>query len=99
MLEWHVVNTMETIYVGLFYLAAANLAAFMAMGIDKNRAKKNRWRIRESTLFLIVLLGGGPGGLAGMHVFRHKTRHWYFRYGFLTITLGEALIAGYFLTK
>lgn len=99
MVEWHGVNTMETMHVGLIYLAVANLAAFLAMGIDKSRAKKNRWRIKESTLFLIVLLGGGLGGIAGMRIFNHKTRHWYFRYGFFAITLGEALIAGYFLAK
>ena len=90
---------MEMMYVGILYLAVANLVAFLAMGIDKSRARKNRWRIKESTLFLFVLLGGGLGGIAGMHLFNHKTRHWYFRYGFFAITLGEALIAGYFLAQ
>jgi len=64
------------------YLAEVNLAAFVLMGVDKGRAKRDAWRIPEKTLFLPVLLGGALGGTLGMRVFHHKTRHWYFRYGF-----------------
>ena len=64
------------------YLLAVNLAAFLLMGMDKGKAKKNAWRIPEKTLFLPVLLGGGLGGVLGMRTFRHKTKHWYFRFGF-----------------
>lgn len=71
------------------YLLAANLIAFILMGIDKRRAKKDQWRIRERTLFLPVLLGGGVGGILGMKVFRHKTQHWYFRFGFPAILILE----------
>ena len=90
---------METIYLGLGYLAAINLGAFVAMGIDKHKAKRQRWRIKESTLFLMVFCGGGPGGILGMHVFHHKTRHWYFKYGFWAISWGEFLIGYYLFTK
>lgn len=65
----------------VIYLVAVNLIAFVLMGVDKKRAKRNRWRIRERTLFLFPLLGGSLGGLLGMQMFRHKTRHWYFRWG------------------
>jgi len=64
------------------YLVAVDLAAFVLMGVDKRRAKRGAWRIPEKTLFLPALLGGALGGTLGMRVFHHKTRHWYFRYGF-----------------
>lgn len=75
------------------YLAVVNLAAFFAMGWDKRRAKQpGRRRIPEKRLFLLALLGGALGGTAGMFLFRHKTRHWYFRYGFPAILLLEAAL-------
>ena len=74
------------------YLLLVNLWAFALMGIDKRRAKKDAWRIKETALFLPVLLGGGVGGILGMKVFRHKTKHWYFRFGFPAILVLE--IAG-----
>lgn len=68
--------------VWLGYLLAVNLAAFLLMGIDKRRARRGEWRISEKTLFLPVVLGGALGGVLGMRLFYHKTRHWYFRWGF-----------------
>lgn len=58
----------------LIYLCLMNLAAFLLFGADKRRAKRDRWRIRESTLLLAAALGGSVGALAGMRLFRHKTR-------------------------
>lgn len=63
-------------------LAVVNLAGFSLMGIDKFKAKHNRWRIKESALFLPAILGGALGSTLGMHLFHHKTKHWYFRFGF-----------------
>ena len=60
----------------MFFLV--NLLAFLLMYIDKSSAKSGGWRIPEKQLFLAALLGGG----VGMYRFRHKTKHWYFRYGF-----------------
>ena len=57
------------------YLLIVNLWAFALMGTDKRRAKKDAWRVKEKTLFLPVLLGGGVGGILGMKTFRHKTKH------------------------
>ena len=74
------------------YLLIVNLWAFALMGIDKRRAKKDLWRVKETALFLPVLLGGGVGGILGMKVFHHKTKHWYFRFGFPAILILE--IAG-----
>ena len=64
------------------YLLAVNLAAFVLYGADKRRAKQGTWRIPEKTLFLLPLLGGSVGGILGMRVFHHKTKHKEFRFGF-----------------
>ncbi len=76
------------------YLVAVNLAAFVLMGVDKRRAKRGAWRISERALFLPALLGGALGGTLGMRVFRHKTKHWYFRWGLpLLLILQAGLLA------
>lgn len=58
-----------------------SLLDFCLMGFDKRRARRDGWRVRERTFFIVALLGGALGGVIGMFCFRHKTRHWYFRYG------------------
>ena len=58
----------------LLYLLIINVVGFLAMGIDKLKAKKDWWRIPEGTLMMICLLGGGIGTIAGMYKFRHKTK-------------------------
>ncbi len=63
------------------YLVLVNLLGFFLMGEDKRRAKNHLWRISEKNLFLCSLLGGSLGSWAGMYVFRHKTKHWYFVVG------------------
>lgn len=68
-------------YFVIGYLVCINLAGLASMGIDKRRAIRHEWRIPEATLFLIALLGGSMGSIAGMQLFRHKTRHWYFVWG------------------
>ena len=69
------------------YFAAINLVTFFVYGIDKYRAKRGAWRIPEKTLFVLPLLGGSVGAIAGMRVFHHKTKHWYFKYGLPLILL------------
>ena len=69
----------------LYYLLIINAAGFLLMLVDKWKAKKNRWRVRESTLLLVAALGGSIGSLAGMYLFRHKTQH-------RKVTLGIPLI-------
>lgn len=63
----------------VIYLAAINIIAFVAFGVDKYKARKGMWRIKESTLLLLAAVGGAGGAFAGMRVFRHKTRHAKFR--------------------
>lgn len=78
----------------LIYLLAVNLAAFVLMGVDKYRAKRDQWRISERMLFLFPLLCGSLGGVLGMQVFHHKTRHWYFRYGLPLLLIVQLVLAG-----
>lgn len=77
----------------LIYLLFINLITFLAMYIDKKRAKWGRWRTKESTLFTLVLLGGAIGGIAGMRVFRHKTKKTRFIIGFPAILIIESICA------
>ena len=74
------------------YLITVNLIGFVIMGVDKLKAKKRAWRIPESTLFVVALIGGSLGTTIGMHAFRHKTRHWYFLYGMPAILLIQIAI-------
>ena len=83
----------------LAYLLIVNAAAFLLMLIDKVKAKKNRWRIRESTLMLWAAIGGSIGALAGMYTFRHKTRHRKFTIGIPAILALQIAAAVYFLYK
>lgn len=69
------------------YFTVINLIGFAMMGIDKKRAIRGVWRISEASLFLTALLGGALGCTLGMNHFRHKTRHWYFKYGMPAIFL------------
>jgi uncharacterized membrane protein YsdA (DUF1294 family) len=59
--------------LNLFYVMI-NLISFAAMGIDKRKSIRREWRISENILLGFALFGGAPGVIAGMLVFRHKTR-------------------------
>ena len=63
-------------------LAVMSVFLFVLMGLDKSKARRGARRVPEKTLFAFALLGGALGGTAGMFLFRHKTKHWYFRLGF-----------------
>ena len=76
----------------LLYLLIVNAVAYFLMMADKIKAKKNLWRIPESTLMLSALLGGSIGALAGMYTFRHKTRHPKFTIGIPAILFVQMLL-------
>ncbi len=63
------------------WLIIINIITFAVFGIDKKKAIDGKFRISELTLFILSLLGGSLGGLIAMHVFHHKTRKWYFKFG------------------
>ena len=83
-------------YLPPLYLLAINLLAFLIYGADKWKAKHEKWRVPEKTLFLLALLGGSVGALAGMRAFHHKTRKWYFRFGIPTILILQIAAAALF---
>lgn len=72
---------MNVIQLLLSYFTAVNFIGFALMGIDKYKAKKRAFRIPEATLFIVAVIGGSIGSIAGMYIFRHKTRHRSFVYG------------------
>lgn len=74
------------------YLLIVNIIAFFLMGIDKKKAQTGAWRIPEKTLFLSAILGGGVGAIAGMQLFRHKTRHRSFVIGMPLILLAWVIL-------
>ena len=79
-LDFHYLcTTMEMIiYTSI---AILNVITFFLYGIDKWKAKKDRWRIPESTLLLLAVLGGSIGAWLGMKIWHHKTMHKKFKYG------------------
>ena len=81
----------------LVFLAIMNSIGFMLMGLDKNRAARRQWRIPERALFAVAIFGGALGGTVGMFFFHHKTKHWYFRYGFPAILVLQLIAAAYLI--
>ena len=78
--------------IAVAYLVIINLIGVFIMWLDKYKAKKGAWRIKEKTLFLVALLGGCLGTTLGMYRFRHKTKHWYFKFGFPVILIAETAL-------
>ena len=87
------------IKVVLIYMAVMSIITFAVFGLDKYKARHNRWRIREKTLFLLALLGGAPGAYLGMNVFHHKTLHKNFKIGIPLIMLAQFALIGWCLWK
>lgn len=90
------INSIFTTQNISIYILIINVITFFIMWFDKHEAKIGDWRVPERTLFLLVLLGGGIGGIAGMYVFRHKTRKWYFKIGFPAILIMQIICMIYF---
>ena len=59
----------------LIYLVIINVVTFFMYGVDKWKAKKSKWRIRETALLGLAVLGGSIGAWLGMKVWHHKTQH------------------------
>lgn len=73
-------------------LTALNLVSFGLMAYDKRCARTGKWRVPEKTLFLAAACFGGLGGVLGMVLCRHKTRHWYFKVFFPLLLAAQAVI-------
>lgn len=65
--------------VVLVLLVITNLISFLMMWHDKRCAREGKWRVPEATLFIACACFGGIGGVLGMNILRHKTKHWYFK--------------------
>lgn len=90
------------LYLLWVYLGIVNVAGFILPVVDKRRAKKDRWRIRESTLFLISALGGSVAMYISMRLFHHKTKHKRFMIGIpviIVLQLGALFAVWYFFIR
>lgn len=76
----------------LIYLVIINATGFLLMLVDKIKAKKNLWRIKEATLFLVAAIGGSIGSIIGMYTFRHKTKHFQFILGMPLILAAQIVL-------
>ena len=70
---------MSTLGIITALLALLNLISFSMMAYDKHCAKTGKWRVPEKRLFILTACFGGLGGVLGMIICHHKTRHWYFK--------------------
>ena len=84
----------------LIAVGTMSVLALLLYGADKARARRRAWRIRENVLLGVGILGGAAGGLLGMVLFRHKTRHWFFwAVNLISLALHIAGLYYFFLRK
>lgn len=76
----------------LIYLIIINLIAFFTMYLDKRKARYGKWRIPEQSLLILALIGGSIGAIAGMYIFRHKTKKLRFSIGFPVILILQIIL-------
>jgi len=87
---------MKILWLGL---AGLNFLSFLMMGLDKRQARRGGRRISERTLFIAAACFGAFGGLLGMHLFHHKTRHWQFRVFFPAMAVVQTALLVYVVLK
>ena len=90
---------LNLLHIVLIYLAVINVVTFFMYGVDKWKARKSKWRIRETALLGLAVLGGSIGAWLGMIVWHHKTQHKKFKYGIPAIIIVQLAIIGYFLYR
>lgn len=83
----------------LSYIIGVNVITFVVYGIDKLKAKKGKWRVPETTLLLLAIVGGSVGAWCGVKVWHHKTMHAKFKYGIPLIMAMQAGLLVYLMTK
>ena len=80
-------------------IIGVNVITFVVYGIDKLKAKKGKWRVPETTLLLLAIVGGSVGAWCGVKVWHHKTMHAKFKYGIPLIMAMQAGLLVYLMTK
>lgn len=70
---------MTPLVLVLTYLVILNVLTLGLFWWDKRCAIERRWRLPESTLLTLCLIGGSLGAKTGQGIFRHKTRKEPFR--------------------
>ena len=91
-----IIQNLLTVQNIILYTFIINVIGFLAMFVDKSKAKRGSWRIPEKTLITIALIGGSIGGIIGMYVFRHKTQKPRFAIGFPVIFVLQIVLIVYF---
>ena len=81
------------------FLALISVIAFISYGVDKRKSKKKQWRTPEKVLLGLGFFGGAIGAIAGMELFRHKTKHWYFWVVNILGLLWQAALGVFLLIK
>ena len=90
---------LSLLHITLIYLAVINVVTFFMYGVDKWKARKSKWRIREAALLTLAVLGGSIGAWLGMKVWHHKTQHKKFKYGVPAIIIIQLALIGYKLYR
>lgn len=80
-------------------IGGLNLAVWLLFGYDKMLAGGGRARIPEYVFYVLTLVGGTLGALAGMILFRHKTQKLSFQAVIALIVALQIILAVYFLKK
>lgn len=81
----------------IIYFLLINLISFFNIGLDKLKSQLSHWRTKETTLWLLALLGGSLGTLLGMNFFRHKTKKNSFQIILALIFFLQIIIIYFFL--
>jgi len=90
---------MEIQKIVIIYLVITNVVTFFMFGINKVKAKKSKWRIREAALLGLAVLGGSIGAWSGMKVWHHKTLHKKFRFGVPAILIVQVALVVWLYSK
>ena len=86
---------LSILHIALIYLIIINVVTFFMYGVDKWKAKKSKWRIRETALLGLAVLGGSIGAWLGMKAWHHKTQHKKFKYGVPAIIIVQLALIGF----
>ncbi|WP_025724880.1 DUF1294 domain-containing protein [Acholeplasma granularum] len=87
------------LYIYVIVWIFISLITYVIYLYDKDAAKKNKWRIKEKDLLLLSVFLGSIGGLMGLYIARHKTKHWYFVLVNWITFIGHLLLLYFFYTQ